>query len=67
MELKSSKPIKLTEKTLRLIFQGFGNDLGNSYGVYDTSREEEIQHMDEQIIQQILENQDIVDTIPSIQ
>lgn len=50
--------IKLTEETLRLIIQGFDNDLGNNIGVYDISKEEKIREGEEMIIQQILENQE---------
>jgi len=55
--------LKITKEMLTLIFEGFDNDLGNNYGVNDTSKDEEIQHMQKQIIQQILNNQTIVERL----
>lgn len=49
--------INLTEEMLDLIFDGFDNDLGNNIGVYNTSKEEKIRDVEDEIKQQILEDQ----------
>ena len=53
--------IILTGEMLTLVFQGFDNDLGNNIGVFNTSKDEEIQKIEEQLQQQILDDYEFVE------
>lgn len=62
-----NKELKLTEETLDLVFHGFTNDLGNNVGVYDTSKEEKIRDVEDELKQQILEDHKIVEALTKIE